>query len=68
MQAPEDINNLTQLRNSLVRTYREILEEKVSYEKAKELAYHAGKIISSVTGQIVYRRARREVPNIPFAE
>lgn len=62
----EDIKNLTELTQDLLKTYNAIRGDKIALDKARELAHVAGKVIKGACAQMEYSRRRREIPDLPL--
>lgn len=61
------MKNLTQLRNTLIKLYKDVESGKVPTHKANTMVNTAGKVIYSVNTQLHYRKLRGEKPDVPFA-
>lgn len=60
------MQNVTELRGSLIAAYQGIQDGTMPITKAKEIANVAGKIIATLKCQLVYAALRKETPEIEF--
>jgi hypothetical protein len=60
------VNNITELRNDLLKTYAAIKDGKIELDVAKESNNTAGKIINTIKVQLLYSELRKEAPTIDF--
>jgi hypothetical protein len=62
------MENITQLRDDLLKQYESIVDGSVDLKTAKEIANTAGKIISSAKVQLEYNNYVGEKTKIAFLE
>ena len=62
------MQNINDLRNSLLKNYNNILTNKVSIEKSKEITSTAGKILGTLKVELDYNKIQGNKKKIKFLE
>jgi hypothetical protein len=62
------MQNINDLRNSLLKNYNNVLTNKVSIEKSKEITSTAGKILGTLKVELDYNKIQGNKKKIKFLE
>lgn len=62
------MQNITELRNSLIQNYELMKAKKISLKLGRELASTAGKILNSVRVELKYCEMTGQKPEIDFLD
>lgn len=62
------MQNINDLRNSLLKNYNNVLNNKVSLEKSKEITSTAGKILGTLKVELDYNKIQGNKKKIKFLE